>query len=99
MPLNFDPWIKQDSLIFDNFFQPSLRAMDDDQPLKSSGNRPLQMNFEDQLRILVYYHLQEHTSAQHLLQELEEDEFAGTQSPRKKVSKKAASLRRSTAEV
>lgn len=45
-------------------------------PLEARGNRPLQMNFEDHLRVLVYFHLQEHTSARHLLQELEEDEFA-----------------------
>ena len=92
MPLNFNPWSKQDSLIFDTFFQPSLRAMDNVSPLKSSGNRPLQMNFEDQLRILVYYHLQEHASAQHLLQELEQDEFARDAiAPEKGIKKSAFS--------
>ncbi|MCD6590999.1 MAG: hypothetical protein J7K72_03425 [Candidatus Aenigmarchaeota archaeon] len=45
-------------------------------PLESRGNRPLQMSFDEHLRALVFFHLQEHTSAQHLLQVLEEDEFA-----------------------
>jgi len=36
----------------------------------------LHMSFDEHLRALVYFHLHEHTSAQHLLQVLEEDEFA-----------------------
>lgn len=34
------------------------------------------MTFEDQLNALVYFHLEEHTSAQHLLQVLATDDFA-----------------------
>jgi rhodanese-related sulfurtransferase len=34
------------------------------------------MNFEEQLKSLVYFHLEEHQSAAHLLQVLDEDEFA-----------------------
>ncbi|MDY6856966.1 MAG: hypothetical protein SWO11_20120 [Thermodesulfobacteriota bacterium] len=34
------------------------------------------MTFEDELKSLVFFHLEEHTSAQHLLQVLEEDDFA-----------------------
>ncbi len=45
-------------------------------PLESRGNRPLQMEFEHQLKILVFFHLEEHTSARHLLQVLKEDDFA-----------------------
>jgi hypothetical protein len=45
-------------------------------PLEARGNRPLQMTFEDQLKALVFFHLQEHKSARHLLQVLEEDDFA-----------------------
>ncbi len=44
--------------------------------LDSRGNRPLQMNFEDQLNALIYFHLEEHTSARHLIQTLQEDDFA-----------------------
>lgn len=38
-------------------------------------NRPLQMEFEDQLNALIY-HLEEHKSGRHLLQALNEDYFA-----------------------
>jgi hypothetical protein len=34
------------------------------------------MTLEDQLKALIFFHLEEHTSAQHLLQVLEEDVFA-----------------------
>jgi len=34
------------------------------------------MSFEDQLNILVYFHLEEHSSGRHLLQVLKEDNFA-----------------------
>jgi hypothetical protein len=45
-------------------------------PLESRGNKPLKMDFEHQLKTLVFFHLEEHTSAQHLLQVLKEDDFA-----------------------
>jgi hypothetical protein len=45
-------------------------------PLKSGCNRPLQMTFEDQINILVYFHLEEHHSGCHLLQVLKENHFA-----------------------
>ncbi|MCB2180888.1 MAG: IS4 family transposase [Desulfobulbaceae bacterium] len=44
--------------------------------LNSRGNRPLQMTFEDQLNALIFFHLEEHTSARHLVQILQEDDFA-----------------------
>ncbi len=47
-------------------------------PLETLGNRPLQMNFEHQLKALIFFHLEEHTSGRHLLQVLEEDDFART---------------------
>ncbi|MBE9503218.1 MAG: hypothetical protein IME96_03495 [Proteobacteria bacterium] len=34
------------------------------------------MNFEDELKSLLCFHLEEHTSGRHLLQDLEEDDFA-----------------------
>jgi len=36
----------------------------------------LQFDFEHQLKSLVFFHLEEHDSAQHLLQVLEDDDFA-----------------------
>ena len=44
--------------------------------LDSRGNRPLKMTFEDQLNALIFFHLEDHTSARHLLQTLKEDDFA-----------------------
>lgn len=44
--------------------------------LESKGDRPLKMSFDDQLKALIFYHLEEHTSARHLIQVLKEDDFA-----------------------
>lgn len=56
--------------------------------LKARGNRPLQMEFEDQLNALIYFHLEEHTSGRHLLQTLEEDDFArGAVAPKAGIKK------------
>jgi len=44
--------------------------------LESRGNRPLKMTFEDQLNALIFFHLEEHTSARHLIQTLQDDDFA-----------------------
>ena len=44
--------------------------------LESRGDRPLKMTFDDQLKALIFFHLEEHTSAQQLLQFLEQDDFA-----------------------
>jgi Transposase DDE domain len=46
--------------------------------LEARGEKPLQMNFEDQLKILTYYHLEEHSSGRHLLQVLAQEIFAAT---------------------
>ena len=45
-------------------------------PLEARGNRPLQMNFEEQLHALLFFHLEEFKSGRHLLQVLDEDNFA-----------------------
>ena len=56
-----------------------LKASLEDVPfLEARGNRPLQMSFEDQLKILIYYHLEEHSSGRHLLQVLAQENFAAT---------------------
>lgn len=63
------------SKIFKRIFEPAAVKLPQLPILSARGNRPLQLSFEDQLRILVYFHLQEHRSARHLLQDLEENEF------------------------
>jgi hypothetical protein len=69
-------FIKLDRTSFDNFFLPIDKAKCGMPLLVSRGNRPLKMTFDDQLKALIYFHLEEHTSAQQLLQFLEEDDFA-----------------------
>ena len=44
--------------------------------LISGSNRDLKMTFEDQLNVMVYFHLKDFNSGRHLLQDLQEDEFA-----------------------
>lgn len=72
-----NPWKKQPSPVsFFELLQPALEAMKNMPELKAKGNRKLKMTFQDQLRALVFFHLEEHTSAQHLLQPLVEYDFA-----------------------
>ena len=75
MPQTFHPFQKKHVPSFHQLFQPAINAMIGMTPLEARGNRPLRMSFEDQLKALVFFHLQEHTSGQHLLQVLEEDGF------------------------
>jgi len=59
-----------------SFIKPLLVIMEKIPKLESKGNRPLKMTFEDQLQALIYFHLQTFDSARHLVQELNEDDFA-----------------------
>ncbi len=70
-----NPFKKLSSKSWRRFIKPLEAAFKQITPLTSNGDRPLKMTFEDQLRILTYYHLEEHTSGRHLLHALEEDEF------------------------
>lgn len=76
MPHTLSPYDKKLAPSFHELFNPAIHAMIQMPKLESRGNRPLKMSFEDHLKALVYFHLQEHTSAQHLLQILKEDDFA-----------------------
>ena len=79
MPRTFYPRRKGYTLSFNTLYKPVRNTMTTMTPLESRGDRPLQMSFDEHLRALVFFHLEEHTSAQHLLQVLEEDEFARNQ--------------------
>lgn len=76
MPHSFEPYAKNSSLSFEAFFEPAKEAMKGMPPLISGCNRPLQMNFEDELKALAFFHIQDYSSAQHLLQVLKEDDYA-----------------------
>lgn len=70
------PKEKIESSTFEKFIAPLLRLLPLVPLLLSKGDRPLKMNFFEQLKALVYFHLQEHDSARHLLQDMEENDFA-----------------------
>jgi hypothetical protein len=77
MPRTFHPnKPKHTAPTFDELLEPILNALATVRPLVARGNRPLQMTFEQQLRALIYFHLEEHTSGRHLIQALKEDDFA-----------------------
>ena len=76
MPYTIDRRNKTDAPSFHQLYRPIQGAMTGMPPLEARGHRPLKMTFDDQLKSLVFFHLEEHTSSQHLLQVLEEDDFA-----------------------
>lgn len=77
MPKTFHPSDKEHTApSFDELLEPIGDILTTAHPLQARGKRPLQMNFEQQLRALIYFHLEEHTSGRHLIQALEEDNFA-----------------------
>ena len=67
--------LKNSETYFD-FIQPLHDILEKVPELKSKGDRPLKLTFEHQLNSLIFFHLQNHDSARHLIQELNEDEFA-----------------------
>lgn len=67
---------KLSSRSFDLFLKAAMDELPSLTPLEARGDRPLQMTFEDMLKALVFFHLEEHKSASHLLQVLDEDNFA-----------------------
>ena len=77
MPYVLDPRKRKlDSPSFHQLYRPAQNALIGLPELKARGNRPLQMEFEDQLKGLIFFHLEEHCSGRHLLQVLEEDDYA-----------------------
>ena len=61
---------------FKKLWIPIINSLPKAPPLVSQGDRPLKMTFEDQLKALVFFHLEEHTSDTHLIEVLEKDDFA-----------------------
>jgi len=74
MPRSFGP--NQEPPSFEDLFKPIDTLTPSIPCLESRGHRPLQMEFIDQLKALVAFHLEEHKSGRDLLQFLEEDDFA-----------------------
>lgn len=61
---------------FKQLLRPIRKSCKPVTPLESKGNRPLQLSFDDQLKALIYYHLEEFSSGRELLQALEQNDFA-----------------------
>ena len=67
---------RKKALSLPELWQPAETIDDTIPPLVARGNKPLKLTFEHQLKSLVCFHLEEHDSARHLLQFLEEDDYA-----------------------
>ena len=76
MPYTFSQLKKENIPSCEQLFSAIDKAKIGMPPLESQGYRPLKMTFDHQLRALIFFHLEEHTSAQHLLQVLKDDDFA-----------------------
>ncbi len=78
MPYTIEPLISKNQAIpsFHELLVPVYKILSHTPLLEAKGDRPLQMNFEQQLKALIFFHLEEHSSGRHLLQALEEDDFA-----------------------
>ena len=64
---------------FHKLLVPVYKILPHTPSLEAKGDRPLKMEFEHQLKALIFYHLEEYTSGRHLIQALEEDDFASNQ--------------------
>lgn len=64
------------SRAFKLLLAPFFERFKSENKLESRGYRPLQMTFDDQLKALIFYHLEEYTSGSDLLQALEQNDFA-----------------------
>jgi hypothetical protein len=67
---------RRKSRAFNLLLAPIFERFKSDNKLESRGYRPLQMTFDDQLKALIFYHLEEFSSGSELLQALEQDNFA-----------------------
>ncbi len=67
---------RRKSRAFKLILVPIFERFKSDNQLESRGYRPLQMSFDDQLKALIFYHLEEFSSGSELLQALEQNDFA-----------------------
>jgi len=67
---------KRKTKTFKKLWKPLKDILPETPLLVSRGDRPLQMTFEDQLKALVFFHLEGLNSGTHLVQVLEKDDFA-----------------------
>ncbi len=90
MPNIFNPLKFSGSYSFYRIIRPITKITKSMSKKQSRGNRPLQMTFDEHLKALIFFHLEEHTSARHLLQSMEQDEFARKHTAPEKGIKKSS---------
>jgi hypothetical protein len=77
MPYAIEPLRRNQAIpSFHELLAPVYRVLPHTPLLEAKGDRTLQMDFEHQLKALIFYHLEEYSSGSHLVQALEEDDFA-----------------------
>jgi hypothetical protein len=77
MPYSLHPSSKSfNAPSFNALYQPVTDLLESLTPLESRGNRPIKFGFNDQLKSLVFFHLEEFSSGRYLIQVLKEDNFA-----------------------
>ncbi|WP_459947891.1 IS4 family transposase [Desulfocastanea catecholica] len=88
MPRLLTTKAKYSTVSFKKLKRPLKKILEKAPQLESRCNRPLQMDFNDQLNALIFFHLEEHTSGRHLIQNLKEDDLAREHiAPEKGISK------------
>jgi hypothetical protein len=81
---------RRKSRAFKLILAPIFERFKSEKELESRGCRPLQMSFDDQLKALIFYHLQEYSSGSKLLQAMEQNDFAkGCVAPSKGIKNEA----------
>ena len=78
MPRSFYPCQSRNAPTFFKVTRPVQKLLPNAPIMVSNSNKPIEVDFADQLNSLIYYHLENHDSGRHLLQSLEEDTFAKT---------------------
>mgnify|MGYP006865017334 CR=1 FL=1 len=77
MPYTIEPLRRNQAIpSFHELLEPVYSILPHTPPLEAKGDRPLQMEFEHQLKALIFYHLEEYSSGSHHVQALEKDDFA-----------------------
>jgi len=76
MPRSISPKKNYVVRSFKQLCRPLVAVLPSAPLLESRCNRPLQMEFEHQLYALIFFHLEEHSSGRHLIQALQEDDYA-----------------------
>jgi len=61
---------------FQRLLDPIKKHWSPETSLASKGYRPLQLSFDDQLKALIYFHLEDFSSGRELIQALDQDNFA-----------------------